>query len=344
MGSRKMRSAVCYGPGDIRIEEIPVGELAAGEVLVRVAYCGICPSDFRVYDGRSSQKLPMTLGHEFSGWVEEIGPGVTRLGVGDPVVVDPAEKCYTECPACRRGITNKCSEVQVGGGGDGFAEYRVAKEAHVYRLRPTTNLVAASFAEPLACVLHGQHRAGVGLGSATVVVGSGPIGLLHVMTAKAAGAKVIVSEVQPARLAAAAELGADVTVDPMKQDLAEVVQRETDGWGADAAIVAVGNQAAIEGAIGLLGLQGTVVLFAGVYPNVPISLDPNFIHYSEVNVTGSSDYTDPDFFEAVTSIENGTVNTRKLVSDILPLERIVEGMEIVRSAEKLKIVIQVNRA
>ena len=337
-----MKSAVCYGPDDIRLERVPVPELAADEVLVRVAFCGICPSDFRVYDGRSSHKLPMILGHEFSGWVEEIGPGVTRLAVGDPVVVDPADKCYTECPPCLRGITNKCSGVQVGGGGDGFAEYRVAKEARVYRLSPTTDLVAASLAEPLACVMHGQHRAGVGLGSVIVVVGSGPIGLFHLMAAKSAGAKVIVSEVQPTRLAAAAELGADVTVNPAKQDLAQVVKQETGGWGANAVIVAVGNKAAIEGAVGLIALQGTVVLFAGVYPNVPISLDPNFVHYSEVNVTGSSDYTDQDFFEAVTFIEDGTIDTRALVSDILPLERVVEGMEIVRSARQLKVVIQAN--
>jgi L-iditol 2-dehydrogenase len=343
VGSRKMKAAVCYAPGDIRLEQVPVGELAADEVLVRVAFCGICPSDFRVYDGRSSHKLPMILGHEFSGWVEEIGPGVTRFGVGEPVVVDPADKCYTQCPPCLRGLTNKCTGVQVGGGGDGFAEYRVAKEARVYRLRPTTDLVAASLAEPLACVMHGQHRTGVGLGSVVVVVGSGPIGLLHVTAAKSAGAKVIASEVQPARLAVAAELGADVTVDPTKQDLAEVVRQETGGWGANAIIVAVGSKAAIEGAVGSLAPQGTIVLFAGMYPNVPISLDPNFIHYSEINVTGSSDYTDQDFFEAVTFIEDGTIDTRALVSDILPLERVVEGMEIVRSARKLKVVIQANQ-
>jgi L-iditol 2-dehydrogenase len=163
------------------------------------------------------------------------------------------------------------------------------------------------------------------------------------MAAKNAGARVIVSEVQPTRLVAAAGVGADVTVDPTERDLAEVVRQETGGWGANAVIVAVGDKAVTESAMKLLAVQGTIVLFAGMYPNVPIALDSNFIHYSEVNVTGSSDYTDQDFFEAVTFIENDTIHVREVVSDILPLERVVEGMELIRSAKTLKVVIQVNQ-
>lgn len=343
MTRRTMLATVCYGANDIRYEQMDIPDLAADEVLVRVAYCGICPSDFRVYDGRSSQPLPIILGHEFTGWIDEIGTRVTRFQAGDRVVVNPADPCHTRCAPCVRGLTNKCQSVQAGGGGGGLAQYRVAKDANVFPLKPTTDMMAATFVEPLSCVLHGQGRARIKSGSLVLIVGSGPIGLLHMLSAQSAGARVIVSEPHAKRLEAAVRLGANLAVNPTQQDLAEVIRRESDGWGADAIIVAVGNKAAIEGAMPLLAMQGTVVLFAGMYPKVPIMLDPNLIHYSEINITGSSDYTDQDFYQSLTFIEKGIVDTGKLISDILPFERVADGMAIVRTADKLKVIIQVNR-
>jgi L-iditol 2-dehydrogenase len=269
---------------------------------------------------------------------------VSRLRVGDRVVVNPGQPCYTQCPACLRGFPNKCMNMQTGGGGGGLGQYRLSREAAIFPLRPATDMIAASFAEPLACVLHGQGRARIRPGSLVVIVGSGPIGLLHMLSAKRSGARVIMSEPHPKRLAAAAKLGADVAVDPSKQDLPALVRAASDGWGADAVIVAVGNKAATEASVRLLGIQGTIILFAGMYPNRPIELDSNFIHYSEVNITGSSDFADPEFFKSVGFIERGLIDTRQLVSHVLPFERIVEGMEIVRQASSLKVVIQVNRA
>jgi len=122
------------------------------------------------------------------------------------------------------------------------------------------------------------------------------------------------------------------------------VRAESDGWGAEAVIIAVGNKAASEAAVRLLGIQGTIILFAGMYPNLPLEMDSNFIHYSEVNITGSSDYADPEFYQSVSFIERGLIDTRKLVSHVLPFERIAEGMEIVRQASSLKVIIQVNQS
>ncbi len=338
-----MTAAVCYAAGDLRYEQVPTPQPAAGEVLVRIAYCGICPSDLRVYDGRSAQKLPLILGHEFTGWIEQVGADVTRLQVGDRVVVNPAQPCYTRCPACLRGIPNKCSHMQAGGGGGGLGQFRIAKESAALRLKPGTDMLAASFAEPLACVLHGQKRAHIRPGGLVVVVGCGPIGLLHLLCARLAGARVLVAEPHPARLAHAVRLGADVAVDPTQQDLAEIVRSESDGWGADAVIVAVGNKAASEGAVRLLGIQGTLVLFAGTYPNLPLQLDSNLVHYSEINITGSSDYSHAEFLESVSFIERKLVDTAQLVSHVLPFDQITHGMQIVRQGTSLKVVIEVNR-
>jgi L-iditol 2-dehydrogenase len=204
-------------------------------------------------------------------------------------------------------------------------------------------LIGASFAEPLACVLHGQKRAHIRPGALVVVVGSGPIGLLHMLSAKVASARVIVSEPHRSRLAQATKLGADVAVDPTQQDLAEIVRSESGGWGADAVIVAVGNKVASEGAMRLLGMQGTLVLFAGMYPNVPLQVDSNFVHCSEINITGSSDYSHAEFLESVSFMERKLIDTTKLASHVLPFDQVEQGMQIVRQATSLKVIIEVNR-
>lgn len=343
MSSRTMKAAMLHGPGDIRIEQVPMGEPGPDEVLVRIAYCGICPSDFRVYDGRSPRAtFPMIGGHEFSGWIEAKGSNVKRVEVGDPVAVNPAKPCYTACAPCGHGVNNKCTTYH-SHGLRGFAEYCVVPDSHLYPLKPTTSLAAASFGEPLACVLHGQHRAHVRMGTTTLIVGSGPIGLLHLLSAKAAGSKVIVSEPHATRLAAAVKFGADLGVNPAEQDLVEVVKKATQGWGADSVIVCVGNSKAAESAIMSAAPQAHVVLFAGTHPETPISLSPNFVHYQEINLTGSSDYIEPEYFESIQAIEQKTVDVASLIEHVLPLDQLKEGMEIVRTGTSLKVVMEINK-
>jgi L-iditol 2-dehydrogenase len=335
-----MKAAICYGPSDIRIEDVPVREAGPEEVLVKVAYCGICPSDVRVYKGLSSQKTPCILGHEFTGVVEAKGVQVRDLEIGARVVVDPARKCYTGCPACRRGDMNKC--VGMAGANDGFAEYHVTRAANVYPLKPSVDLVAASMTEPLACVLHGQNRARLFPGAVAVVVGAGPIGLLHIQAAKLAGARVVVSDLSRRRLDAAVDSGADYVVMPDKDDLKDVVMRASDGWGADSVMVAAGSSGVVEQSFELLGIGGTAVIFAGIYPNNPVAMNPNLVHYNEINITGASDYTDIDFVSALKLISEGFIDVKKLVSDIVPLEQTGRGMELVKSGTRLKVVIKIG--
>lgn len=335
-----MKAAICYGLKDIRIEDVKVKDLGPDEVLVKIAYCGICPSDVRVYNGFSSKKLPAILGHEYTGWVEKVGEKVDDIKIGTRVVVDPGQKCYTRCSPCKRGYTNKCKNMSDAY--DGFAEYNVTRRMNVYPLKDTTSMLAAALCEPLACVLHGQKQAKIQPGSVVVIIGAGPIGLLHVQTSKFLGAKVIASDVIKQRLAIAKEVGADITVNPNEEDLSEIVENATDGWGADAVIIAVGRPEIIEQSVKLVGIGGSIVIFAGVYPNTSVAINPNLIHYQEINITGSSDYTDQDFIEALKLIEEGYVDTEKLVTDILPLEQVAYGMELVKSSERLKVVINVG--
>ncbi len=335
-----MKAAVCYGQGDIRIEDVKLKELEADEVLVKIAYCGICPSDVRVYNGLSSKKLPAILGHEYTGWIEKVGKNVDDIEVGTRVVVDPGKKCYTRCLPCKRGYTNKC--MNMTDAYDGFAEYNVTRRMNVYPLKDTTSMLAAALCEPLACVLHGQKQAKVGPGSVVAVIGAGPIGLLHVQVSKYLGCKVISSDINKKRLEIAKEFGADITADPAIEDLKKVVADATDGWGVDAVIIAAGRPEIVEQSLDLVGIGGSIVIFAGIYPDTPVALKPNLIHYQEINITGSSDYTDQDFIEALKLIEEGNVDTEKLVSDVLPLEKVAYGMELVKSGKGLKVVINVG--
>jgi len=335
-----MKAAICYGLKDIRIEDVKIKDLEPNEVLVKNAYCGICPSDVRVYNGLSSQKFPIILGHEYTGWIEKVGEKVNEIKVGDRVVVDPAQKCYTRCEPCKRGYTNKCKNMLDAY--DGFAEYSITRQMNVYPLKDKTNMLAAALSEPLACVLHGQNQAKIHPGSVVVIIGAGPIGLLHVQVSKFFSAKVIVSDVIKQRLDIAKEFGADITVNPKEEDLNKIVKNTTGGWGADAVIIAVGKPEIVQQSVNLVGIGGSMVIFAGVYPKTSVAIDPNFIHYQEINITGSSDYTDQNFIRALKLIEDGYVNVEKLVTDVLPLEKVAYGMELVNSSKRLKVVIDIG--
>lgn len=335
-----MKVAVCYGAKDIRIEEKEIGTLSPEEVLVKVAYCGICPSDLKVYNGLSSLQLPAVLGHEFVGWVEAVGSKVCSLEIGTRVVVDPARKCYTQCPACQRGYYNKC--VAMATAYNGFAEYHITKAANVYPLQDSSDLEAAALTEPLACVLHGQAKGKVRAGTLVVIVGAGPIGLLHLQAAKFAGTTVIVSDLSDQRLDKALEFGADYKVNPLQENLRDTVMISSQGWGAETVIVAAGAHQAVTDALDILSIGGTMVIFAGFTSPEPVPISPNRVHYDEINITGSSDYNDVDFITALRFIEKGYIDTKNLISDIVPLEKIGDGMELMASGTRLKILVKIN--
>ena len=337
---RILKAAICYGLKDIRIENIKLKDLEPDDVLIKIAYCGVCPSDVRVYEGLSSMELPAILGHEYTGWIEKVGENVHDIKVGTRVAVDPGQKCYTRCEPCKRGYTNKCKNMS--NAYDGFAEYHVTRRMNVYPLKDETSMLAAALSEPLACVVHGQKQAKIKPGSVVVVIGTGPIGLLHIQTSKYLGAKVIASDVIEQRLKVAKEIGADVIVNSSKDNLSEIVAQETEGSGTDAVIIAVGRPEIVEQGVKLLGIGGNLVIFAGIYPDTSVGISPNLIHYEEINITGSSDYTDQDFIEALRLIEEGHIDIEKLVTNIYPLEEVAQAMEYVRTNKGLKVVIDIG--
>ncbi len=305
------------------------------DVIIEVAYCGICPWDVRVYNGKKNVPLPRVLGHEATGKVVETGEGVKDLPAGTRVVADFIVKCGI-CRMCRTGRPNKCSSPTFLKGG--FEEYVKIPRKNVYTLRDATSLKAAALTEPLACVIHGQKMLEPAPGKLEIIVGAGPIGLMHMQAAAAYGARTLVIDLIDERLQKAKELGADYVINGAKEDQKAKVDEFTEGAGAEAAVVTVPSTPVVRSTIDLMAVQGRLNIFAGIYPQDDLVIDPNIIHYKEINLLGSADSTSEDFVDALALIENGQVDTESLISDLLPLEKLDDGFKKVNDRGGLKVV------
>jgi len=342
MGER-MKSALLYGPHDLRVEEIDKPIIGADMVLIKIDACGICPSDVRVYSGvrKPIQRARYTLGHEWAGHIVEVGEDVTGFGVGDRVVPDWRVICG-KCYYCRRGIFNYCKNLRRGLVKGGFCEYGYAIESNLRLIPRDVSYEEACFTEPLACCINGINRCNIGMGDDVVIVGSGPIGLMHLQLAKRRGARVISCDLIKERLEMAECLGADDTILSSEENPIEKVKDLTDGRGANVVIVAVGGEIPITQGIKMAGINGIINFFAGTYPSTKIELDPNEVHYKQLTITGSHDFTPHDFTTALELIQRRIVKVKPLISHILPLEKINEGFNIVMRRKGLKVIIKIS--
>ena len=364
--SATMRAAVYRGPGRVEVGEVPRPEPGPGEVLVRVASTTVCGTDLRIASGAktSGVRVPVVLGHEVAGTVEALGEGVDdvavgagpsglagpdgvgRVRVGDRVGMAPSVVCGA-CAMCRRGVFNLCRAARVLGHqvDGGLAEHLLVpadavRAGNLVVVSPQVPFEQVSLAEPLSCVLHGQHLVGVGVDDVVLVVGGGAIGQLHAQLARVSGARaVVVSEPVASRRALAARLGADAVVDPTAEDLDAVVSDLSDGAGADVVVVCIGVPALVDQALASARPRGRVSLFAGFPRDRGAEVDPNRIHYGELMVTGSSDSTVQDYRAAVRLIESGRIDVGSLLTDSYPLDRVHDALERAASPEAVKVAV-----
>ena len=330
------------------VTEVPTPQAGPGELVLQVKAAMICGTDIRIYRGKKTKgvRLPSIIGHEFSGGIVDVGPGLRGFAVGDRVSVEPVIPCHN-CAYCKIGMENVCANRKaIGYKFDGaFAEYiRIPATAvaggHVYKFPEGLAWEQAALAEPLGCCLNGQEKARVGLGDAVVILGAGPIGLMHVQLAKAAGARhVLVSEPVHHRRKMALELGADSVVDPRADDLAAAVKALTDSVGADAVILAIGVPALANQALSLARKGGRVNLFAGFSVGDMPPMDVNLIHYNELLVTGTSALARHHYEKALRLIESGVVNVSSLVSHRFPLEQIDEAFAAAEGGLGIKVAV-----
>lgn len=344
-----MKAIRLHGVGDMRLEDLGPIDVQPGEALVRVGACGVCPSEVRSYAGARTASpyehaLPRILGHEWAGWIEQIVPGAgsgeASLRLGQLVAVDWRGICG-RCAFCSRGRADLCENVR-GRTRGGFSDFGTAPLELLCPFPEGISAEAAAFSEPLACVLNGQERLAVELGADLVVVGCGPMGLLHVQVGKARGARVIACDPIGARAQLAGALGADDVVAASGDEAREEVRRLTGGAGGDVVVVAVGAVGAGDDGIAMAGRAGRVNVFAGTFPPQELALDLNRVHYPQVLLTGTHDYTPHQFRQAARLIARGTVSVGEMVSHRGGLEETQAGFERVRRRDGLKTMILPN--
>ncbi len=341
-----MRVAVYYSNDDVRLEERPRPEIGAGELLMRVEASGICGSD--VMEWYRKPKAPLVLGHEVSGVVEQTGAGVAAFAKGDRIVTTHHVPC-DECRYCRRGQHNVCESMQrTNFDPGGFSEFirlpAVNVERGTFKLPESVGFGAATFVEPLACVLRGQRAAGVGAGDAVLVVGAGISGILQIQAAKANGAeRVFAVDVKPSRLEMARRFGADEAWEA-GQLTAEALRSANDGRLADRVLVCTGARPALESALGWIDRGGSLLVFAPLLPGETLQLDVNELWKRGVAIVHSYAGPPEDMRLALDWIAEGKIDVMSMVTHRLPLGETGRGFRLVTSGgDSLKVLIEPGR-
>lgn len=344
-----MKAAVVHGKGDIRLESVPVPAAVEGEIVVRVRASGICATDIKTLLGQGLPKdLPTILGHEVTGTVFQTGPGVEDLALGERVAVYPIAVCG-ECFYCKRGRHNLClKEFGLGHGiNGGFAEYvriprQIVNVGGVVKIPEHVPFDQAAVAEPLSCCLAAARASGVAAGDTVLVVGAGPMGLMHLKSSLWHGARVIVADVRADRLATAERMGASYCLDANDEGVVDQVRRLTGGLGADVVIASLGVPEVMERYLPAVRNGGVFNIFGGPPAGRPVPLDFRWIHYSEIVLTGTFASTPDDFRLALSLIGSGEIVVTDLISHRFGLEDMLEAVDSARRQEIIKGVVVIS--
>jgi len=345
-----MLAAVYHGPHDIRLEEVPLPQPGPGEAVMRVRAASVCATDLRIFN-HGHFKIPegavRILGHELAGEIVAVGEQVRYLTPGTRVAVAPNVGCGV-CWECVQGNNNLCPDYDAFGItlDGGFAEYMLitapaVQQGNVVEIPENLSFVEAALSEPLSCCYNAQQACRLAPGEKMVIIGAGPMGLMHIGLARNSGAsQVIASEVQEARARQAAEFGADLVVDPSKRDLKEAVLEATGGRGADVVIVAVGSAALQEQAVELAARRGRVNFFAGLAAGRDRAcVNSNWIHYGQVTVTGTTGSNHHQYRQTVQMLASGQFSLQSLVTAMRPLREVEAALADAASGEQLKVVV-----
>jgi L-iditol 2-dehydrogenase len=341
-----MRVAVYYNNSDVRIEETPVPEINAGELLVKVMASGICGSD--VMEWYRIKKAPIVLGHEIAGEVIETGSDVKKYKKGDRVFVSHHVPCNT-CHYCLNGYHTACETLhKTNYYPGGFSEYLRVPEINVdrgvYVLPNEISYDEGTFIEPLACVLRGQRLAALKPGQTVLVIGSGISGLLHIELARALGAgRIFATDISEYRLREAERHGAYAAINA-KENVVEHLLQLNDNRLADLVIVCAGALSAAAEAIRCVDRGGTVLFFAVPEPEVMVPVPMNSLWRNEIKLMTSYGAGPSDIETAINIIRNRRVNLNEMITHKLPFEDIGKGFRLVADAkESIKVIIEPHK-
>jgi L-iditol 2-dehydrogenase len=345
-----MLAAVYRGINDVRLETVPVPQIGPSEILLKVHTCGICGTDLKKI-ASGSHSAPRIFGHETAGTVAAIGENVTKFSPGDRVMVFHHIPCG-QCFYCKAKTFAQCPRYKKVGctagfepSGGGFAEYvRVMDwivECGTVRVPEGTSFEQASFVEPINTCMKGIERMAIQPGETVLTLGQGPIGIMLSALAKRAGARVITSDLYIRRLTIAKAFGLDNSIDASKADPVQEARKQTEGRGADAAILAVGANNLIRTAMDAVRPGGRVLLFAQTqHGEAPF--DPAAVCMDEKTLIGSYSASIDLQDESVRFVMNGEMELEDLISHRFPLERAVEALDLAAHPrpDSMKIVIQ----
>jgi len=341
-----MRALRWYGKGDLRLEEVDVPEPMANEALIQIDFASICATDRHIYyEGIYASNPPLTIGHEMAGKIVELKDGSTcdgdgaPLQVGDLVTIEALEHCG-KCYFCLRGKHNMCQNVQsYGVTKDGaFADFVRVSCTSIYKLIKGLSIKEGALIEPAACGVHAVRRANVAVGHTVLIYGAGPIGLFILQAAKAAGAdKIIVSEVSRKRSEIAKTLGADIVINPRKDDVKSTVKEQTDGMGVDLVFDAVGHPAVRSESLEVVRKCGTIVV-VGISAESP-TMDFTKLISNELNIAGSFCYSywsnkPHDFLQAMYMMKNGKIIVDPIITHEFSLKDYLKAFEVSNNSEE----------
>ncbi len=346
-----MLGAVLLGPERIEIQQVPVPQPDPGEFLLSVEAATTCGTDVKVYRRGGHPRMlrvPTLFGHEMTGRVAAVGPGVKEFSIGDPVVVANSAPCLA-CDACRMGRENLCEDLHYLNGA--FAEFLLVPKRFVQQnthlIPKNLSFEKAALTEPLGCVLHGIEACDLPrysqLGPVEILVfGAGPIGLLFVAALATEGHRVILADPNPGRLDIGRKLGAAETIEVARGGgQADVARAKTqDGRGVWIAIDATGVPEVWSDAIASLRPGGLVNLFGGCAPGTTIPLDTHLVHYSELTIKGVYHHRPETIRKALRLLANPRFMADLLLSGERPIEAVEEALRSMMHKEALKVVIK----
>ena len=342
---RQNKHAAVYYRGDRSFDVESTNSLSPGpeEVSIRVAYCGICGTDMHVFHGNMDARVGFNriIGHEMSGTVETVGEGCTGVSPGQRVVVRPLDHCGN-CPACDAGHSHICHHLKfLGLDTDGALQEIWTVPRHTVHVLPESlRLDHAALIEPVAVACHDVRLSNIEPGETAVVIGGGPIGILVASVARDAGAKVVVSEVNPNRVAIAREIGFDA-VNPLDEDLGSEVNGRTDGKGADVVFEVSGTQAGVDAMTAVAATRARIVMVA-IHAKRP-EIDLFQFFWRELRLIGARVYEPEDYDQAISIVERGGIAADTIITDVSPLSAVEEAFEALDSSPTaMKSLIQVG--
>jgi len=326
-----MKAAYYHGQKTFKVGESVLRKPGPDEVRLKVAFCGICGTDLHIYKGGMDKRvaIPQVIGHEMSGEIAELGSNVKGWAVGDRVVVRPLHPCGS-CPACKAGHAHVCYNLKfLGIDTPGALQSSWTVPAHtLHRIPSNLSYDQAALIEPVAVACHDIRRGDLKAGEEAVVIGGGPIGLLIALVAAQAGARVLISEVNPFRLKLARDLRLE-TVNPKETDLNDFILKRTGGTGADVVFEVTGTPAGAAAMTQLVRVRGRIVV-VGVFGDPP-KVDLFRFFWRELDLFGARVYEPQDFASAA----RGVLPLERLISARWPVTEVQTAFEQIEAGTDL---------